>query len=179
MTFQACAVAQEELFTATSGRDQANSYLNHANIGFHVDTGVVGVHDDFTTTAKGAASWSRDDRNRIVFEQLVSLLEAIEGSFQHLPLSLPCAHEHQEQVGPRGEVSRLVADDDCPELFLTLFDSIAQHVDDALVDRVHFGVELDTGYTISQVDKRSRTVIAYDGPRRRGATCGRLYALRF
>ena len=73
---------------------------------------------------------------------------------------MPGPHQHQEHVGTRRKVRRLVANDQRPELLLTLFNRVAQHFNDALVDGVHLGMKLDTRHTVSQVDERGRAIIA-------------------
>src|SRR5579884_435422 len=147
------ALAQQQFLDAAARRDQAKPHFDKAHIRFRVGAHVIAVHYHLGSAAQGATGQGNYHRHRAVFEQHVRLLQGVDGRIQHLPLARLRAHQHQQHVGARREVLRLVTDDDGAELLLALLNSIAQHLDDALVDSIHLRVELDAGHAVAQIDQ--------------------------
>src|SRR5690242_17383047 len=87
------------------------------------------------------------------------LLQPVDGGIEHLPLTLPCSHQHQQQIRACREVPCLVANDKSTELLLSLFNGIVQHLNDTFIDGVHLGMELDTAYTIAKINEHCRAVV--------------------
>src|SRR5579885_599610 len=154
------SLAQQQFLDAAARRDQAQSYLDEAHIRFRVGAHVMAVHYHLGPATQGATGQGNYHRNRTIFEQHVRLLQGVDGRTQHLPLARLRAHQHQQHVGARREVLRLVTDDDGAELLLALLNSIAQHLDDALVDSIHLRVELDANHAVAQIDQRGGAVVA-------------------
>src|SRR5579859_103707 len=154
-------MAQQQLFTAPACRYDADAHFDQADVGLRQGAGMLAMHNHFTASTQRSSSRGGYHRDRAILEHLVRLLQAVDGIFDHLPLPLSGSHQDQEEVGARGEVSGLIADHQGAELLWTLFYSVAQHLDNALVDGVHLGVELDAAYSIAQVDQRGGVVLVY------------------
>src|SRR5690348_5886884 len=105
---------------------------------------MVAMHHNFTATTKGTTRWRGYNWNRAVLEALIGLLETINGVFNHGPGSLPGTHENEEEVCSSREVCRIITYDQRAELFWSFLDGVMNHLDDALINRVHLGMEFKT-----------------------------------
>src|SRR5271157_43315 len=110
---------------------------------------MVGMHDYFTASTQCPTGRSCDNRNGAVLEQLVSLLEAVNCCLYHLPLACLSTHENQHEVSACREVRCFIVNNHSAELLPTLFNGVAQHFNDTLVDGVHLGMELEASHAIT------------------------------
>src|SRR5208337_4661990 len=88
-----------------------------------------------------------------VFHGHHGILDGLNRRFDPGPVGFDnFSHEHQ-QVGPHGESFGVVSYDHAYEVLLHDLQRLVDHLDDLLADRVHEGMEFQTGHAISHVDQ--------------------------
>src|SRR5579884_2068073 len=80
------AQPHEQFLTAPTRRNQPNAHFDQPNIGFGISADMVSMHNDLAAAAQSAPCRSRHDGNTTIFEQLVRLLQGLDGLFKLLPL---------------------------------------------------------------------------------------------
>ena len=179
---EAAQRARQGLLAATGGGDQADADLDEPHVELGVGPRGGAVHGDLAATAQGQPEGRGHDGDGAVAQELVGLLEVVDGLFEGLPVALHGGHDHQHQVGARAEgLGRVVADDHADEVALRVLEGLEDHGDDVRVHGVHLGVQLEAGHAVAQIDQRRAVVLGHDralrlghqhgqGPRRLGHT---------
>ncbi len=112
-----------------------------------------GVQDDLAAATQSLTRGSSNNGNGTVLEHKLSLLKFVKCVLQQFPFARLSCHKHQHDVGACGKDCGIIVNDNGTELLLACLNSVTHHFDDALVDGVHLGMELDAGHAITEVDQ--------------------------
>src|SRR5882757_10859314 len=99
---------------------------------------------------------------RAELDRLRHILECFDGKFHLVPLLLLDAEQKLHKVGANREVAGVARNDkgfELRHLLARWLQRLRDKRDDVVAQRIHLGVQLDGGNTLSKVDDRSARVL--------------------
>jgi hypothetical protein len=148
------AEAEEHLFTATAGGDEADAGFDETHVGFGGGLDAAGGESDFAATAEGHAEGRGDDRAGRVLERHGGLLETADSAIELVPFAILCGEEDHHQVGADGEVFAVVGDDQGLEVAAEFIERGVDHLHGVFTEGVHLTVEFEAERAIAEIDQR-------------------------